>query len=58
MSNIFLFYFIALFILTTWRSSPIAALPLNQDTYTQTITQRPFPTALLSEVAETRTQEW
>ena len=30
----------------------------NRDTYTQTITQRPFPTALPSAVAETRTQEW
>ena len=56
---LFLFlYFIVLFILMSWRSSAIAALPLNQDTYTQTITQRTFPTALPSAVAETRTQEW
>ena len=53
---IYLFY--CLIYINVLAELAIAALPLNQDTYTQTITQRPFPTALPSAVAETRTQKW
>ena len=41
----------------SWRSSAIAALPLNQDKRTQTTSQHPFPATLPSAAAETRTQD-
>ena len=42
----------------SWRSSATAALPLNQDRRThRQIHNDPFPAALPSAAAETRTQD-
>ena len=53
----YFFILIVLFILMSWRSSAIAAQPLNQDRRTQTNSQRPFHATLPSVAAETRTQD-